>query len=252
MSKTKRKVILAVVLWAIAITRMVVYGGNNDTRETLVSAFAEIELNEISAKIQGFGDYGDVYLSESAKENFVKDLGYEIGLNYCEISSERDGMLATTTLTKDGKYADTQIKLITKEEKLTDTILESHQYVSVDIDLGTNIETAMEYQSIIENLFSEMEIDGDVTVELTGYIEGNANMALKNMISDQLLTRLDATVMAENRTDDLYTIYAYTEKIDDYMKISGKKINMNISASYDEVNDKTYFYVSTPITKSDY
>ena len=84
-SKTIRKVILAIVLWAIAITRIVIYGSSGTARETLVSAFHQIQLNEMTASIEAFGYYSDVYLSEKAKETFVKDIGYELGLNYCDI-----------------------------------------------------------------------------------------------------------------------------------------------------------------------
>lgn len=251
-NKTIAKVVLAVVLWAIAITRIVIYGNNEDAKETLVNAFNQIQLNEMTATLECFGYYADVYLSEKAKETFVKDIGYELGLNYCDVYTERDGELATTGLLKDGKYADTEIKLITHEEKLIENVLESHQYVSITIDLGSNINAAMEYQKILKDLFEDLEIDGDVTVNLTGYLEGKADLALKNMISNQLIEQLNAEIVAENRTDDLYTIYAYTDKVDDFIKVSGKKINLNISSYYDETDDNTHFYVATPIMNMEY
>lgn len=250
--KTIGKVILAVVLWVIAIIRIVVYGNNEAARETLVNAFNQIQLNEMTATLECFGYYSDVYLSEKAKETFVKDIGYELGLNYCEVYTERDGELATTGIVKDGKYADTEIKLITHEEKLTENVIESHQYVAITIDLGSNIDAAMEYQKILKELFAKMEVDGDVTVNLTGYLEGKADLALKNMISNQLIEQMDAKIVAENRTDDLYTIYAYTNKVEDSIKVSGKEINLNISAYYDETDDNTHFYVATPIINTEY
>lgn len=251
-SKTIRKVILAVVLWAVAITRIIVYGSNGDARETLVSAFNQIQLNEMSASIEAFGYYSDVYLSEKAKETFVKDIGYELGLNYCDMYTERDGDIAVTAIRKDGKYAYTEIKLITREEKISENVLESHQYLLVTIDLGNNVEAAVDYQKVLKELFEKMVIDGDVTVNLTGNLEGKADLALKNMISNQLIEQLDARIVAENRTEDLFTIYAFTKKVEDYIKVSGKKINLNISAYYDENDDRTYFYVSTPIINMDY
>lgn len=250
-NKTIRKVILAVVLWVVAITRILVYGSSS-AKETLVSAFNQIQLNDMSASIEGFGYYSDVYLSEKAKETFVKDIGYELGLNYCDIKTERDGELATTILTKEGKYAKTVVKLITREEKISENVLESHQYLTIEIDLGVNLDAAVDYQKVVKEIFEKMEIDGDVTVNLTGNLEGKSDMALKNMITDQLIERMDAKIVAENRTEDLFTVYAYTDKVDDFIRVSGKKINLNISAYYDEEKDKTYFYVATPIINTEY
>lgn len=251
-SKTIRKVILAVVLWAIAITRIVIYGSSTTAKETLVSAFHQIQLNEMTASIEAFGYYSDVYLSEKAKETFVKDIGYELGLNYCDIYTERDGELATTVLTKDGKYADTIIKLITREEKISESVLESNQYLMVSIDLGSNLDAAIDYQKVLEEMFRELDIEGDVTVNLTGYLLGKSDLALKSMITDQLIERMEGKIVAENRTEDLFTVYAYTSQVDDYIKVSGKKINLNISAYFDETTQRTYFYVSTPIINTEY
>lgn len=251
-NKTIRKVILAVVLWAVAITRIIIYGSNGSAKETLVSAFNQIQLNEMSASIEAFGYYSDVYLSEKAKETFVRDIGYELGLNYCDIYTEREGSIATTGLIKNGKYACTEIKLITREEKISENVLESRQYLLITIDLGRNLDAAVDYQKILKELFEEMEIDGDVTVNLTGYLDGKADLALKSMITDQLMERMDASIVAQNRTEELFTVYAYTDKVEDFIKVSGKKINLNISACYDENDERTYFYVATPIINTDY
>lgn len=250
--RTINKVILAILLWVIAIYNIIAFGRDGDAAETLVTAFNQIQLNEMSASLEAFGYYADVYLSENAKETFVRDIGYELGLNYCDVYTEYDGELAITTLVKDGKYADTIIKLITKEENLSENVLESHQYVMVNINLGNNVGAAMDYQSVLKELFEEMCIDGDVTVNLTGYREGNSDLALRNMICDQLIEQMDAEIIAENRTNDLYTIYAYTGRVEDYIEVSGKKINLNISVYFEEADNRTYYYVATPIINDEY
>lgn len=250
--KTIRKVILAVVLWAVALVRIYTYGHNSGTTETLVNAVNQVQLNDMSASVDAFGYYADVYLSEKAKETFVRDIGYELGLNYCDISTEHDGGLAVTTLTKNGKYAVTQIKMITREEKLTENVLESHQYLLINIDLGNNLNAAMEYQKVLRDLYAKFDIEADVTVNLTGNLDGQADLALKNLISNQIIDQMGAKIVAENRTEEVYTIYAYTEQVEDFIKVSGKKINLNISASYDEQKNKTFFYISTPIINTDY
>lgn len=250
--KTIAKVILATLLWAIAIGRIYIYGGFKDTTETLVGAFNSVQLNDTSAIISGFGFYSDVYLSEKARTTFVKDIGYELGLNYCQVESSRDNNLATLSILKEGKYATTNIKLITKEEKFEDNCIESKQYVYVNIDLGNNIPAAMDYQKKLEDLFKDIGVDGQVTLSLTGSIDGKADMAIKDMVSSQIIELTDANIISENKTEEMYTIYAYTKNVDDYIEVSGKKINLNISSYYSEEDGKTFFYVATPIINADY
>lgn len=250
--KTIFKIILAIFLWAITIIRIVVYGKGEGAQETLVKAFNQIALKEMKAEINAVGFYGDVYLSDATKETFVKEIGYQLGLNYCDLFSEREGNLATTGIRKDGKYADTEIKLITREEKVTDTVVESKQYISVNIDLGNNLDAAMQYQKTLKDIFADMKVEADINVNLTGYIEGHAELTMKNLIANQLIETMKGKIVAENRNEELFTIYAYTDKVEDYIEISGKKINLNISANYDEQLDRTYFYVATPMINGDY
>lgn len=250
--KTIRKLVLAIILWAVAITRIVVYGAREDAKETLVGAFNQIQLEEMEAGIESFGYYGDIYMSCEAREAFVKNIGYALGINYCDVTESRDGNICTTEIFKEGKYAHTSIKLITKEEKLSENVIQSHQYVSVNINLGTNIGAAMDYQKVLKEVFDKYDIDGDVTVNLSGNLSGKADIALKNLIVDQLIEEMDAKIVAQSRTDELFTIYAYTKNVDGCIKVSGKKINLNISSYYDETKDATQFYVSTPMVSADY
>lgn len=249
--RTLAKVVVAVLMWAIAISRIVVYE-KNSAKETIVSAFDKIRLNDMTANLEGFGYYADVYLNNQAKEVFVKDIGYDLGLNYCDVTNVRNGELEVTSLVKEGKYATTKIQLITKEEKITDNALESKQYVSIEVELGENLEAALYYQEQIKEEFAKLGITGNVTVNLTGYLEGKADLAMRNIITDQVIKQLEANIIAENRTEDLYTVYAYTKRVKDAIEVSGEKINLNISTSYDENNNRTYFYVSTPIISAEY
>lgn len=247
-----KKISIVVMLWAITIAMIYFYNKQDKTQETLVSAINNISLNDMKATLEGFGYYCDVYMSEEAKAEFVRNIGYELGLNYCDISNDRDGEIATTTLTKDGKNARTEIKLITREQKLTENVVESHQYLLVNIDLGRNVDAAISYQKTLKKIYEDKGIKADVTVNFCGNMDGKADLAIKNMIADQLLDHTQAKIVAENRGNDLYTIYAYTSKVDDYLELGNKKINLNISSYYDEQQQKTFFNVATPIINMDY
>ena len=59
-------------------------------------------------------------------------------------------------------------------------------------------------------------------------------------------------MVVEQRGDELYTVYAYTGLINDYVKSEGNKINVNIAFNYNEKKNKTNLYVATPILNQDY
>lgn len=245
------KAMLAVLLWVVAISRLV-SAGKNEAKETLVTAFHQVALQDMRASVESFGYYGNVYLSMDARKNMVRKIGYELGMSNCDIRQERQADAYVTEICREGANARTTIRLITREEPITDTIVDSHQYLDIDIDLYGNVESALHYKQLVEKIMEEQGITTDVTMNLTGVLDGNADLALKNMVSDRLIELLDGRIMAENRTDELYTIYAYTKNVEDSIILGGKKINLNISAFYDEEQDQTCFYVATPLINAAY
>ena len=58
--------------------------------------------------------------------------------------------------------------------------------------------------------------------------------------------------MAENRDNEMFTIYAYAKGAGSYITIGGSKINMNIAIGYDEEQDATKVYLASPVNSLDY
>lgn len=246
------KIILAAVLWIFAISKIIMTAHGGEARETLVTAFNQVQLMDMNAQVESFGYFGNVYMSMEARKQMVKDIGYKLGMSNCQVDQEWDGSLLVTSIHRDGVNAETDIKLITKEEKLTDTIIDSHQYISININLRENVESALYYKQVIKEIMEKYDVVTDVTVNLTGYIDGYADIAIKDMVADRMIELMNGKVVAENRTENLYTIYAYTKNVNDSITLGGKKINLNISSYYDEADDRTYFYVATPVINADY
>lgn len=245
------KIVLAVLLWAVAISRIIV-AGKPQAKETIVSAFNQVALQDMSATVETFGYYGNVYLSMEARKNLVRNIGYQLGMSNCEITGRIEDGVYITEICRDGTNAKTTIRMITKEESVTDTVVDSHQYVDIDIDLYGNLESALHYKEVLEKVLEEYGITADVTVNLSGSLKGKVDMALRNMVADHFIELLDGKIVAQNRTEELYTIYAYTKKVQDSIILGGKRVNLNISAFYDEEQDITCFYMATPIINASY
>ena len=63
---------------------------------------------------------------------------------------------------------------------------------------------------------------------------------------------MNAKTVSEYSDDTSTIIYAYSDKIDDSIEVNGKDINMNITVTYSEADDKTIYTLSTPINNSDF
>ena len=108
------------------------------------------------------------------------------------------------------------------------------------------------YRDLLQDVFDNQDIKGTVSINFRGIIDGNLNYSEKNEIANTLLEKLDATVVSENRGSDIFTIYAYSDRIEDSVISAGKRININISEEYNEVENITTIYFSTPFNNLDY
>ena len=63
---------------------------------------------------------------------------------------------------------------------------------------------------------------------------------------------MNARIVTGNRTEEIYTVYGYSEDIKDYVVFGSTKTNVNIAITYNELNGETYIYMATPIINEDF
>lgn len=244
---------IGVALWLITLVNIIW----NDNKATLpvnniVTAFNKASLMEMSASIEGFGEYGVLYLGQDAKDAILKDIATKIGINNYSIETTREDDNSTTTLSQTGQNGEVICKLVTVETVAEQNVIQAKQYVYINVLLNNSVQSAFSYEKIVKDIVKNLKIDTTVTVNLKGSVKGKLDMALKDSIADSFIKSLDVDVVAQNKTDDLYTIYGYTSNVDEYITVSSNKINVNIMMNYNEQKDETNVYISTPISSEDY
>lgn len=243
-------IVTALVIWLLLAGRLI---SNDMSQSTNVAeVFNSFEFEEIDAQVTAFGKYGITHLTEDEKEQILRELAAGIGLEepyYFENVENKENV--EKILTKTSKNADTIIKVVTCTEYY-DTYYETTHYIEILLDLKGNLNCAVSYKELIEEVLSAQEIDARVMINLQGSVEGALNYDEKNSLADGMLKALDATVQTENRGNDLFTIYAYSNMVDESVVCAGRKININIAQEYDEIANRTIIYLSTPFNNLDY
>lgn len=247
---------IGVVLWIITVARVLATtDGSNASAvsgKEIVTAFSNVSFMDMEASIDAFGEYGTVYLNQSTKNTILEHIAEKIGINGYTIATTREDDKSTTTLSQSGENGDVICKIVTVETVLENNIMQAKQYVYVNVILNNSVQSAFTYEKIVKDIMDSLGINTKVTVNLKGEVDGKIDMDKKNSLSDNIMKSLDAKVISQNKEDDLYTIYGYTDKIDDYITVSSSKINVNITMNYDEISDKTKVYVCTPVNNEEY
>lgn len=250
----KVMVIIVAILWVIVGIQ---YFGKltNDDETLIIEAFNETNFEKRESHIEAYGKYEKEYLSLSAREDLLKNVATNLGIkgDY-EIVNTQEEIYEEITLYKRAKYAEARIKLITirNEEEKIENVVKFDQYLLVEIALYDSLEHAMAYKDKVDEIYEGYNIKVTPTINLKASYVGELSLEEKNKIADTFLNSIDATIVSEHRSSTLYTIYGYTDLIKESSISNNEKINVNIAMNYDEEEDNTFLYLSTPIISEDY
>lgn len=113
-------------------------------------------------------------------------------------------------------------------------------------------------QAVIQNtdVFDPKSINALVTdkpvVLLEDSFQGNLSLKEKKQITQTMMKRFSADVAKSIETKELFTVYAYTELIDEWITVENQKINLNLLFTYNEGTDETTLIIAAPIYNQDY
>lgn len=81
---------------------------------------------------------------------------------------------------------------------------------------------------------------------------GNLTVEERQQIAYQLLAYFDAEIVDSVEKDQLFTIYAHTDLIEEEIMVEHRLINLNLLYTYNEQTDETTLIVATPLYNEDF
>lgn len=239
--------VLIVAAWIFVIVQAVA-GILFQRNSNMTAAFAVAEAGgqegtlEITARYQG-----DV-LTEYDRKQMLYHVADAIGLVVTEEPLVTENKIRSeVSYHKTAAAADTTICIISMT-KDTEAGIKTEHYVYTKIHLKHSTNALTAYKQLLQETFQEMDCtDVSATIQLTGTYEGYLTLDRRNEVTDEILAAMGGEIAYEHREEDLYTVYAYTALLDDYITVEGKKINLHIAMSRDEENYRTIVYLASPI-----
>ena len=249
----KKAIIILTSIWLVAFVSLVYSWLNEKTyKADIVTAFATGDYLATNGTVKVYADYGNKYLSEEDKEQMIaqlaKSIGIKEGLVFENNREEQSGKTtSTTSFTTSTANSATDIRIITIEREADVDTLYLEQYILMEVSIEDSIESAVYYRDKISKELEDMRIGADVNLNLKGCVRGTLNNSQKNQICEKLIEDLNGTLVIGGENDSIYTVYAYTEDIEEYVINGTIKSNINIMITYDRNQDVSWIQVGTPI-----
>jgi len=243
--------ILIAAAWIFVFLKLLV-GAIFEKNTSLVAAFSVTNPQEISATVEVTAKYPQGELSEKNKRLVMEELADAIGLRLTmEPEITETEQRKELRFFKDALAADTELKLISLCKKSSeDTAAESvtDTYLYANIKLNQSLDTVLAYKTLLEKAMAELSCtEISATIQLVGDYAGYLPLERRNEITEDILDALGAEVVYEYREHDLYTVYAYTAGLDNFIMVDDKKINVHIAMSQNEEHYRTILYLASPI-----
>jgi len=232
-------------LWIVTgtklVTERIIYRERN-----LQEAVALVRPGSTSGKMLFAAKLQDAYLTEEDQQRLLFLVAERIGLT---VSSQpemvREKGQSSLVYRKEAKYADSEIKVICLKEKDGQTVY----YLTVSLDLfDDDGAAAMQYQQLMSELAEELEmLQKQASVQVIGKFPHDMTIAARNRLTDRIMKKLGCKIVCENREKSLYTIYAYTRGMEEYIISGDDRINVQLAMYYDEIKDETVLCVASPL-----
>ncbi len=234
-------------------------------RETgITQAFVNTDSGLVESTLEVTAAYGKDTLTEAEKKNLISYIAKGLGIKTEEeVDVTSNESRIEMTFVRKAKKANTTIKVISLlDNPVTDAFAqveesrEAMHYIVVRLTIFEDMDSdILAYQERLENLLEELDIKQksmNTTLQFSGSYAGDLSLDEKNKIADEMIGNLEGKVVFESRENDLYTIYAYTGSIPEYITVDHNKINIQVAMSYDQSTDTTKVYLATPIISGDW
>lgn len=255
---------IIVLLW-VAVGAQFIVNRFFVTKGNIMQAFVNTNSGLMESTLEITAPYGTGYLTEEDKKSLIMYItnGLGVGVNQ-DIEVLSEGNRQESVFTKLAKRASTTVKVISLYgDDTTEAFVQTNDkdgdvnhYLLVRLTIFEDVSNdILEYEEKLKEVFENLDVEDkniNTTLQFSGAFAGDLSLETKNKIADRMIDSLKGEVVYENREDNLYTIYAYTGLLSEYITVDKSKINIQVAMTYEENTDRTRIYLATPIISGDW
>lgn len=251
LKRTKVTLYIVAVLW-LAFAMQIIMNRMLITDVKITQAFVNTNSKELKSSLDIIAFYDRGHLSEEDKKDLIQRLADSIGLTLDrDITVMRDGKRSEYSFEKQAKRASTLLKVVSLEQDEGTSIKVKH-YIIIRLNITDSIRSVDRLKKLLEKSLSDIGAGKtQITLKYEGSIGGSLIPEEKKKIAADLVEELQGVTAVEYEENDIYTVYAYSGLIDEYIVSMGSKVNIQIVISYDGQSDRTMIYLATPILNFD-
>lgn len=215
--------------------------------QLMVEAFNQSSFKEEQADINTYAildrPLNDLDEMEIYFQNVEKQIGAFTDNNFIKEESNQMRLLK-----KIYKSSDAELIIELKTFKSTS----NNSYLTINSILYNSFENLIKVKEQMNTVFENLNLTPKISINITGLYDGDMNYEQKKQITSSIMKQMNANFKEDYNTNKVYSVVGYTKLIDEYIYSEKQKININLALRYNEYENKTYLYLSSPIITTEY
>ncbi|PKM51555.1 MAG: hypothetical protein CVV02_06365 [Firmicutes bacterium HGW-Firmicutes-7] len=248
-----RKILIVVILLtSLIITDKIIKDNTTYGGKDLVEAFGNTQFRIENTELNIWGEYIPKYMVKEEMCKVVEEVALKLGIenyheDYVDVKDKK-----VYTIEKSSKDAHTKIQLVEIVEGTEDGTFKARNYLTVNIKLYNKYKSVGYFEKKLGKLYDEMDIVATKGLIITASQHGEISQAVAEEVMESMVYALKGEIKSIVEQEQLKSAYAYSKYMEDYVVTNGEKINMDLAITYNEIEEKTYFYVATPVITFEY
>lgn len=253
----------AVTIWTAALFQAYGLYQQKKEEEKTLEAFETLQLSDLKGCIEITAPLEKIYKETEGKKTFLTGLIRELDLDEEIELTEKDANGRNEVgYQKETQQEKIQITLVTEqcmteEENESERMRENssvteYQYVHFLYENRDDMEQLLQYKTKIERRLKMRGMAPASNLNVRGRRSGTMTLTEKREVTDRLFEILQAVWVEAVREEDWYTVYGYSELLQNSFSYGKKKINVTLAFSYWEEKNETQFNLAMPYVLGDY
>lgn len=236
----KRVIIYSLVLvWVAVLLQLVVVAGMRSD-DKIMEAFQAGNSVPVKSTLTITGTYGKYLIAAEEQKELLDYIAKGMDISRYDFTSE-----PVASISSENSQAKTCIRLQKDASGQKETVI-------TKIELTDSIDSIIALKEKASRIYSQLDMKPDCFISMQGTYAGELDKGRKEQMKETIFKVLESRDVEKQKVSGADIYYGFTQRLDMYQIVNGKKVNTQLIYTYDEKANETSLYLAVPYYNQDF
>lgn len=213
-------------------------------------AFQSSKAIFVETKLQGWAKINDLFSTGEELLSYGSQIEHILGLEDAVIREEASDQ-GFNSLKITGQISE-KLTVEIIFQSLTDTKSKDETYLIVNMVDFRGPGFLNLAKGKMRSAFQVFQQEPEINQLMIGFQEGKLSKKSYSNTINGIFSSVGGRISGEVEEENYFSITGYVPNIEEKLKVGQRDVNIQVAMAYDELENKTYIYIGSPLVYSDY